>query len=106
MAWDLRYHGQSHELTVRGAERDELRERFEALHEERYGHRDPDGEVELVTVRVTGRLAGPAGRLRRAGGRGGRGSGRRRAARGDARRPRGLERFDRRHRHARAGAAG
>ena len=59
MAWDLRYHGQSHELTVRGAERDELRERFEALHEERYGHRDPDGEVELVTVRVTGRLPAP-----------------------------------------------
>ena len=48
-------------------ERDELRERFEALHEERYGHRDPDGEVELVTVRVTGRLPAPPGRLRRAG---------------------------------------
>jgi N-methylhydantoinase A len=60
MAWDLRYHGQSHELTVRGAARDELRERFEALHEERYGHRDPDGDVELVTVRVTGRLPAPA----------------------------------------------
>jgi N-methylhydantoinase A len=59
MAWDLRYHGQSHELTVRGAEREALRERFEALHEERYGHRDPDGDVELVTVRVTGRLPAP-----------------------------------------------
>jgi N-methylhydantoinase A len=59
VAWDLRYHGQSHELTVRGAQRDELRERFEALHEERYGHRDPDGDVELVTVRVTGRLPAP-----------------------------------------------
>jgi N-methylhydantoinase A len=56
VAWDLRYRGQSHELTVRGARRDELRARFEALHEERYGHRDPDGDVELVTVRVTGRL--------------------------------------------------
>jgi N-methylhydantoinase A/oxoprolinase/acetone carboxylase beta subunit len=60
VAWDLRYHGQSHELTVRGARRDELRERFEALHEERYGHRDPDGDVELVTVRVTGRLPAPS----------------------------------------------
>jgi N-methylhydantoinase A/oxoprolinase/acetone carboxylase beta subunit len=59
VAWDLRYRGQSHELTVRGGQRDELRERFEALHEERYGHRDPDGEVELVTVRVTGRLPAP-----------------------------------------------
>jgi N-methylhydantoinase A/oxoprolinase/acetone carboxylase beta subunit len=56
LAWDVRYHGQSHELTVRGGEDGDLRERFEALHEERYGHRDPDGEVELVTVRVTGRL--------------------------------------------------
>ena len=53
---DLRYHGQSHELTVRGGDEHDLRERFEALHEERYGHRDPEGEVELVTVRVTGRL--------------------------------------------------
>jgi N-methylhydantoinase A len=54
LAWDLRYRGQSHELTVRGG--DDLRARFEALHEERYGHRDPDGEVEVVTVRATGRL--------------------------------------------------
>jgi N-methylhydantoinase A/oxoprolinase/acetone carboxylase beta subunit len=60
VAWDLRYRGQSHELTVRGAQRHQLRERFEALHEERYGHRDSDGEVELVTVRVTGRLPAPA----------------------------------------------
>jgi N-methylhydantoinase A len=60
VAWDMRYRGQSHELTVRGAARDELRAGFEALHEERYGHRDPDGEVELVTVRVTGRLPAPA----------------------------------------------
>jgi N-methylhydantoinase A/oxoprolinase/acetone carboxylase beta subunit len=55
-SWDLRYRGQSHELIVRGGESADLHERFEALHEERYGHRDPDGEVELVTVRVTGRL--------------------------------------------------
>jgi N-methylhydantoinase A/oxoprolinase/acetone carboxylase beta subunit len=61
VAWDLRYHGQSHELTVRGGDED-LRERFEALHEERYGYRDPQGDVELVTVRVTGRL--PAQPLR------------------------------------------
>src|SRR5512133_3370759 len=59
LAWDLRYHGQSHELTVRGGGEEDLRERFEALHEERYGHRDPDGEVELVTIRVTGRLPAP-----------------------------------------------
>jgi len=60
VAWDLRYHGQSHELTVRGGEPEAVRERFEALHEERYGHRDPESEVELVTVRVTGRLPAAA----------------------------------------------
>jgi N-methylhydantoinase A len=56
VAWDVRYRGQSHELTVRADGPDDLREAFEALHEERYGHRDPDGAIELVTVRVTGRL--------------------------------------------------
>jgi N-methylhydantoinase A len=56
VAWDLRYRGQSHELTVRGDDPARLREAFEELHEERYGYRDPEGEVELVTVRVTGRL--------------------------------------------------
>ena len=27
-------------------------ERFAAAHEERYGYRDPDGEVELVNIRL------------------------------------------------------
>jgi N-methylhydantoinase A/oxoprolinase/acetone carboxylase beta subunit len=57
LAFDLRYRGQSHELTVRGA--DDLRAAFEALHEERYGYRDPDAEVELVSIRATRRQAGP-----------------------------------------------
>jgi N-methylhydantoinase A/oxoprolinase/acetone carboxylase beta subunit len=56
LSYDLRYAGQAHELTVRG---DDLREAFEALHEERYGYRDPDAEVEVVTVRATRREAGP-----------------------------------------------
>lgn len=56
LAFDLRYRGQSHELTVRGAA--DLREAFEALHEERYGYRDPEGEVELVTIRATRREPG------------------------------------------------
>jgi N-methylhydantoinase A/oxoprolinase/acetone carboxylase beta subunit len=51
-AHDVRYRGQAHELTVRDPAD------FEALHEERYGHRDPDGAVEVVTVRVTGRVPG------------------------------------------------
>jgi N-methylhydantoinase A/oxoprolinase/acetone carboxylase beta subunit len=49
VAYDVRYRGQSHELTIRTA--DDLREAFEAAHEERYGYRDADARVELVTVR-------------------------------------------------------
>jgi N-methylhydantoinase A len=66
LAFDLRYRGQAHELTVRGMppEASALREAFEALHEERYGYRDPGGEVELVTVRATRRERGPDVALR------------------------------------------
>ena len=37
----------------RGADPDELREAFELEHEERYGYRDADQQLELVTIRVT-----------------------------------------------------
>jgi N-methylhydantoinase A len=61
-AYDLRYRGQAFELTVEHADRPasprELRAGFEALHEERYGYRDPDAEVELVTLRVTAAVPG------------------------------------------------
>jgi N-methylhydantoinase A len=50
--FELRYRGQAFELAIR-AEIGELREAFEAAHEERYGYRDADGELELVTIRVT-----------------------------------------------------
>ena len=60
----MRYRGQSHELTVRGATPpDALREAFADAHEERYGYRDDDSEVELVTLRV--RRNGPARRSSR-----------------------------------------
>ena len=63
VAYDMRYRGQAHELTVRGGGRvlvaDELREAFAALHEERYGYRDDGNDVELVTLRVTGVEPGP-----------------------------------------------
>jgi N-methylhydantoinase A len=55
--YELRYRGQSFELPIR-AEREQLREAFESAHEERYGYRDPDAEVELVTVRVTAKAGG------------------------------------------------
>src|SRR3954449_13395770 len=69
LAFELRYRGQSHELTVRGCEPDAgaLRDAFEALHEERYGYRDPEAEVELVTVRATRRESGPDVALRGGG---------------------------------------
>ena len=60
-AFDLRYRGQAFELTVPGDERPEpaeLRRRFEAEHERRYGYADGQAELELVTVRVA--VAEPA----------------------------------------------
>jgi len=55
-SWDVRYRGQSFELTVSdspGARIDpaRLRELFERAHEERYGYADPTAPIELVTVR-------------------------------------------------------
>jgi N-methylhydantoinase A len=68
VACEIRYRGQAHELTVRdpgGA--DELREAFAALHAERYGYRDDEADIELVTLRVTGVDPGPAIELRAGG---------------------------------------
>ena len=53
--FEMRYQGQAFELAIAGEpepEPAELAERFAAEHEQRYGYRDPEGEVELVTVRV------------------------------------------------------
>jgi N-methylhydantoinase A len=55
VTYELRYRGQAFELPVEGDERpdpDELAERFAAEHERRYGYRDPDAAVDLVTVRL------------------------------------------------------
>jgi N-methylhydantoinase A len=59
--YDLRYAGQAFELTIPGDARPdpaELRRAFDAAHEERYGYRDEDAELELVTVRVAVARAG------------------------------------------------
>jgi N-methylhydantoinase A len=59
---ELRYRGQAFELAVDAGEEpdpDELREAFHAAHEEAYGFRDPEGEVELVTLRATATEPGP-----------------------------------------------
>jgi len=60
--YDLRYHGQAFELSVRGTatpDPRELVEAFEAEHERRYGYRGEAAEVELVNVRLALRVAGP-----------------------------------------------
>ena len=59
--YDLRYRGQAFELAVPGGERPdpgELRAAFEDEHEARYGYRDPEAAIELVTVTVTAALPG------------------------------------------------
>jgi N-methylhydantoinase A len=59
VVYEMRYAGQSFELGVEQdssapVEADLLRKRFAEKHEERYGYRDEDAEVELVTIRVSG----------------------------------------------------
>lgn len=54
---DIRYRGQGYELNLpytRG-----LLERFHAEHKRRYGYSSPERDVEIVTVRMRGRVASP-----------------------------------------------
>ena len=57
-AYDVRYRGQSFELTV-PVEAD-IVGAFHRAHEERYGYADPAREIELVAVRTADVEAGPA----------------------------------------------
>lgn len=54
---DLRYRGQGYELNL--AFGSDLLERFHAEHKRRYGYSSPEREVEIVTVRMRGRVASP-----------------------------------------------
>ncbi|MDQ3648254.1 MAG: hydantoinase/oxoprolinase family protein, partial [Actinomycetota bacterium] len=59
--YDLRYAGQAFELSIPGElEPDprDLRAAFDRAHDERYGYRDEEAELELVTVRVAAALPG------------------------------------------------
>jgi N-methylhydantoinase A len=59
--YELRYRGQAFELAVAGqlhAAPGDLREAFEAIHDERYGYHDAEQELELVTLRVSATLPG------------------------------------------------
>jgi N-methylhydantoinase A len=62
---DLRYRGQSFELSVRL--QPQLDEAFHRAHEERYGYADRDRDIELVAVRTAQVRRGPDVRLGRAG---------------------------------------
>jgi N-methylhydantoinase A len=67
VVYELRYRGQAFELAVRAehdAGPDQLRARFEAQHEDRYGYNDPEQELELVTIRVSATTPGADLRLR------------------------------------------
>ncbi|MEN3356743.1 MAG: N-methylhydantoinase [Mycobacteriales bacterium] len=55
---DLRYRGQSYELTVGGTDPAGLAEAFHAAHQQRYGHRAEDEPVEIVAVRLVATLPG------------------------------------------------
>ncbi len=60
--YELRYRGQAFELPIAGTptpQPDWLREAFEAAHEERYGYRDAEQQIELVTIRVSASVPGP-----------------------------------------------
>jgi N-methylhydantoinase A/oxoprolinase/acetone carboxylase beta subunit len=73
--YEMRYRGQSFELSVdeahaaadtavdagalRAVDVGALREAFERAHEERYGYRDADEQVELVTMRASARGQAP-----------------------------------------------
>ena len=62
VVYEMRYAGQAFELPVPGPPRPdpaELVAHFEAAHEERYGHRDPEGEVVLVDIRLALVSPGP-----------------------------------------------
>ncbi len=69
MVYELRYRGQSYELPVESESVDPevLGEAFGRAHEQRYGYRDDDGEVELVTIRASIWGAAPELSLQRAG---------------------------------------
>ncbi|HEY0319153.1 MAG TPA: hydantoinase/oxoprolinase family protein [Solirubrobacterales bacterium] len=62
VAYEIRYAGQAFELPVPGPPEPDpadLIADFERAHEERYGHRDPEGEVVLVDIRLALVAPGP-----------------------------------------------
>jgi N-methylhydantoinase A len=56
-ACDLRYRGQGYELNL--PYEPDMLQRFHAEHQRRYGYSSPERDVEIVTVRMRGRVASP-----------------------------------------------
>ncbi len=56
-ACDLRYRGQGYELNLPYGP--DMLQRFHAEHKRRYGYSSPERDVEIVTVRMRGRVASP-----------------------------------------------
>jgi N-methylhydantoinase A len=54
---DLRYRGQGYELNL--SYDSSLLQRFHTEHKRRYGYSSPEREVEIVTLRLRGRMASP-----------------------------------------------
>src|SRR5215204_2040008 len=70
VVYELRYRGQAFELPVPGPpdpDPTQLAEDFAREHEARYGYRDPEGLLELVTIRVAAFEPGPEPRPRAVG---------------------------------------
>jgi N-methylhydantoinase A len=62
VVYGMRYAGQAFELPIPGdpaPDPTDLIARFESAHEARYGHRDPDGAVVLVDIRLALIVDGP-----------------------------------------------
>ncbi|HET8593384.1 MAG TPA: hydantoinase B/oxoprolinase family protein, partial [Solirubrobacterales bacterium] len=71
VVYELRYRGQAFELPVPGPPEPDLgrlAEDFAREHEARYGYRDHEGRLELVTIRVSAVEPGPEPRPRSAAG--------------------------------------
>ena len=71
VVYEMRYRGQAFELPIPGPpepEPDQLSEDFAREHEARYGYRDPEGKLELVTIRVAAVEPGPEPEPRAAAG--------------------------------------
>ncbi|HKT49050.1 MAG TPA: hydantoinase/oxoprolinase family protein [Candidatus Angelobacter sp.] len=54
---DLRYRGQGYEINLHHGK--DVLDRFHAEHKRRYGYSSPEREVEIVTLRMRGKIASP-----------------------------------------------